>query len=270
MNHLLNKAKLRYIDSSKYDAGWHSTLHSHAFTELFYVVRGEGRFHFSENVFVEVAQDDLVIINPNILHTEISDKDNPLEYIVLGIDGLEFFIQNANIGYSIHNYSEHKHEVLFYIKSILAEMMHNESFYETIIDNLVNLLIMNVLRRTILELRVYEGDKDSNKDCIFIENYINTHFKEPITLDLLADLTFMNKFYLAHEFKKYSGYSPIDFLLNKRLSEAKKLLSTTDLSISQIANIVGFGTASYFSQYFKKNEGASPSTYRATHKSTTG
>lgn len=266
MINLLSKAKFRYIYSSRYDADWHSTLHSHAFTELFYVVRGYGKFRFGENTYIDVKQDDMIIINPNIMHTEISDKNDFLEYIVVGVDGIEFIIPEENLGYSVHNYLNYKHEILLYLKSILQETENIEMFNQIMIDHLLNILIMNVIRRTIFDLRVHEGNRDVNKDCVFIENYINVHFKEHITLDILAELTFMNKYYLSHEFKKHTGSSPIDYLINKRLKEAKKLLGSTDLSITQISGIIGFGSSSYFSQYFKKATNMSPREFRLQAK----
>lgn len=263
METTLSKTKLLYIDSSRFDADWHSTLHSHSFTELFYVVRGEGQFQFNDLVFKDVQEDSLVIINPNVVHTEISNKDNPLEYIVLGIDGIEFFSEeDREVGYSVHNYNDFKHDVLFYLKSILVENNEKDEHYQLMVDNLLRILIMNLLRRTANTLEIGQGTKASNKDCVFLENYLNVHFREDISLDKLAELTFMNKFYLSHIFKEHSGMSPIDFLLNKRISEAEKLLTTTDLSISQISNIVGFNSSSYFSQYFKKIHKVSPSLYR--------
>lgn len=268
MKNILSKVKFRYVDSSKFDVDWHSTLHSHAFTELFYVVKGKGRFQFGESEFVSVKEDNMIIINANTLHTEFSDKKDPLEYIVLGIEGIEFLSDENNLGYSIHNYFEFKHEILFYIKSIVNEIEQKEMFNELIVEYLVKILIMNVIRRTVTKLKVYEGDPNINKDCVFIENYLNIHFRENITLDKLSELTFLNKYYLSHEFKKYSGMSPIEYLLTKRLTEARKLLATTDLSISQISSIVGFGTSSYFSQYFKKSVGISPSEYRTENKTT--
>lgn len=262
----LNKIKLLYIDSSKYDVHWHSTLHSHPFTEFFYVLKGKGHFQFQDSDTMEVKEDDLVIINPNILHTEISDKDEPLEYIVLGVDGIGFFTElEDDSGHSIHNYGEFKHEILFYLKSLHKEVAEREPYYELMISNLLSVLIMNVMRRTVFGLEIAPQDNKINKDCIFIENYLNVHYREYITLDTLADLTFMNKYYLSHIFKEHSGYSPIDYVLHKRIGEAEKLLTSTDLSVSQIANIVGFGSSSYFSQYFKKQNKISPSLYRENH-----
>ena len=108
MKNLLSKIDLLYIESSKFDVDWHSTMHSHPFTEFFYVVSGEGQFKFSDETFIEVQADDMVIINPNVIHTEVSSKKDPLEYIVLGLNGVEFFSEKENdMGFSLHNGFNH-------------------------------------------------------------------------------------------------------------------------------------------------------------------
>ena len=90
------EAKLLYVTSAKYENDWHSTPHTHYFTEFFYVLRGEGRFLVEDTTF-PVKENDMVIINPNIPHTEMSLSDRPLEYIVLGIDGLFFSFQQPGL-----------------------------------------------------------------------------------------------------------------------------------------------------------------------------
>ena len=81
--------KLLYVSTSKYEGDWQSILHSHAFSELFYVVQGSGSF-ITEGMEFSVGKNDMVIINPNVQHTEKSLSTMPLEYIVLGIEGLSF------------------------------------------------------------------------------------------------------------------------------------------------------------------------------------
>lgn len=81
--------QLRYISISKYEGDWHSLPHTHQFTELFYVLHGEGVFYI-ENEKVPVKTDDLIIINPNVEHTEKTFPNNPMEYIVFGVEGLAF------------------------------------------------------------------------------------------------------------------------------------------------------------------------------------
>ena len=60
---------LRYISISKYEGDWQSLPHTHHFTELFYVISGNGIFHV-ENDLVPVKPNDLMIVNPHVEHTE--------------------------------------------------------------------------------------------------------------------------------------------------------------------------------------------------------
>src|SRR5690625_6185935 len=81
--------KLIYITHSEYDKGWHSTSHSHHFTELFYIVKGKGAF-ILQNHDISVKKNDLVIINLNIEHTEKSNHHDSLVYIALVLEVISF------------------------------------------------------------------------------------------------------------------------------------------------------------------------------------
>lgn len=253
---------LLYITTARYDSDWHSTIHSHYFTELFYVIQGKGSF-IVENTSFPVKADDLIIVNANVLHTEVSNDEEPLEYIALGIDGLQFQIseQGEESLYSVHNYRDYKHEILFYLKTLVQEIEQGDQENELVCQNLLEVLIINMMRRTKENLIAAPAQKTS-KECIFIEKYILDHYTEDITLDTLASLTFMNKYHLVHTFKKYKGTSPINFLIDKRILEAKNLLETTNYSIAQISDIIGFSSQSYFSQIFRKITGVTPLQYR--------
>lgn len=86
------ESKLLYVTTSKYEGDWQSILHSHPFSELFYVVNGSG-FFIAEDEGFPVSKNDMVIINPHVQHTEKSGSESPLEYIVLGINGLSFLLK---------------------------------------------------------------------------------------------------------------------------------------------------------------------------------
>ena len=70
--------KLLYVSTSKYEGDWQSILHSHPFSELFYVVDGKGSF-VTEGMEFPVCKNDMVIINPHVLHTEKSLSTMPLQ-----------------------------------------------------------------------------------------------------------------------------------------------------------------------------------------------
>ena len=101
-----------------------------------------------------------------------------------------------------------------------------------------------------------------NRECTQIKNYLDSNYSENITLDTLADITHMNKYYMAHAFTRYTGLSPINYLIQKRIQEGKSLLESTSHSIAQISIMLGFSSQSYFSQAFKKATGRTPVQYR--------
>ena len=254
--------QLLYITQAKYDIDWHSIKHMHHFTELFYVIRGNGSF-LVENETFPVKEDDLIVVNPNVNHTEVSNPENPLEYIVLGISGLQFLNEDKEevYDYSTHNYYNFKHEILFYLRTLVEEVRDQDENYQAISQNLLEILIWNIIRRTKKKI-LLKPTKKVNKECRFIEQYINDHFAEDITLQKLSELTYLNKYYIVHVFKKYKGLSPINYLIERRMEEAKNLLETTNYPVSKISDIIGFSSQSYFSQTFKKEMNMTPNQYR--------
>ena len=94
-----------------------------------------------------------------------------------------------------------------------------------------------------------------------IQEYIDSHYHEDITLDGLAQHFSINKYYLQKIFKQHIGLSPNEYLTRSRLAVAKQLLRTTGDPMIRIAEEVGY-TASYFDNVFKKYEGITPRAYR--------
>lgn len=160
------------------------------------------------------------------------------------------------------NFSKDKDLILNYLNQLINEIENKEFNYELICKCILTLFITHIIRRTASLQFVEESQEKLNLECIKIKNYIDSHYSQNITLDFLSDLTYMNKFHLVHTFTKQIGISPINYVINKRIQEAKNLLSTTGYSIRDIASIVGFSSSSYFSQMFKKVTGVSPKNYR--------
>lgn len=257
---------LLYISYSKYDdKDWHSTPHSHHFTELFYIKKGNGHF-LIEDQKIAVGQDDLIIINPNVQHTEISTKENSLEYVALAFDGFAFTFSADE---------KHQNFALIDVKGktfyepmfdqLLKEIHEQEVNFEMYCQNLLEIIIIKLIRDQNYSIEESEF-KNINSSIFSTKNYIDTHFKEDINLDILADVSHMNKYYLAHSFKESFGVSPIEYLNNIRIQEAKLLLETTDYSIAEISDVIGFSSQSYFSQFFRTQLKQTPSVYRKNSK----
>ena len=102
----------------------------------------------------------------------------------------------------------------------------------------------------------------SDRSLQDIKNYLDTHYTEKITLDLLSGKFFINKFYLTRIFREKFGISITSYLLQLRITHAKRLLRFTDFSIDRISHECGMNDANYFSRVFKKIEGTTPGQFR--------
>lgn len=267
-----------YISKSKFENDWHSTAHFHPFTEIFFITSGKGSFHLG-NKIIDVCEGDFILINPNCLHTEKSKyTDQPLEYIVLGVDNLLLYFSKDNN--TITNYSDNnsliqysiipckdKSTMLNYLNCLIKELTEKDINYELSCKCLLELLIVEILRYSKKEIKIRSQAKHSlSLECMQIKNYIDSHYSHNITLDYLVNLAHLNKYYLVHSFTKNLGVSPINYLIKKRIDEACTLLATTNYSIKDISSIVGFSNSSYFSQMFKKIMQQSPKNYKDSLK----
>lgn len=265
-----DSAKLLYVSTSKYEGDWQSILHSHPFSELFFVVNGNGSF-MAEGESFPVRENDMVIINPHVEHTEKSLNTSPLEYIVLGIEGLSFSFDDISAAHdavsvqtasgAVYKYNVQSSNIYAYLNIMLEEISKKDSSYETVCQNLLEVLLICMLRNEKFSI-IQNANSMLSRECAQIKNYLDSNYSENITLDTLASITHMNKYYMAHAFTKHTGLSPINYLLQKRIQEGKHLLESTTYSIAEISTMLGFSSQSYFSQAFKKAAGTTPIQHR--------
>ena len=264
-NRSQEQLKLRNVASAKYGGDWHSIPHAHNYTELFYIIGGDGQFLIDDEKF-PVRAHQLVIVNPNIMHTELSYEARPLEYIVLGIEGLEISIPGTNEGrYCIYTFSG-SNKVLNCMQSILREMQEREQEHQMVCQAYMDILVVQLMRNTSTSMTQVADSSPTNRQCAMVRRYIDNHYKEQLTLDLLASEAKVNKYYLVHAYKQAYGISPINYMISRRINESKYLLAETDLSVSQVAQLLGFSSPSYFSQVFRRTQSISPLEYRQATK----
>ncbi|MEG2881615.1 MAG: helix-turn-helix domain-containing protein [Christensenella sp.] len=95
-----------------------------------------------------------------------------------------------------------------------------------------------------------------------VRNYIEENYMKKISLNELANLAGFSVSYLSKIFKEETQKSISAYINHVRIENAKKLLRTTDISLVELAYVVGFEEQSYFTKVFKKLEGVSPGKYR--------
>lgn len=134
-------ARLLSIAFSKDEGDWKSIMHTHHFTELLFVVSGEGSFSFNQEQS-PLRRGDLVIIPPYTEHTERSSQNHPLEYYVLGIDGISFLSQKDRECAQVFCNFEHDPSIHELFRQMLYEIRTAQYGSQTICQHLLEILIL--------------------------------------------------------------------------------------------------------------------------------
>ncbi len=258
-------SQLLYISQDQYSPTWNSSLHTHGCAELFFITDGHGRFRTQDSEF-PVSIRDLIIINTNVPHTELSQWDSPLEYIVLGVENLETMAAGAE-GYTMLHLHHGWDDLMSCLHLMLREAHDAQPDFEEACRSLLKVVLIQLGRQGEAALSAEAAGGRASRECDLVRRYIDNHFKEDLKLDQLAELAHLNKFYLAHAFRQEFGTSPINYLISRRIAESRFLLRETDHNLSLIAQIVGFSSSSYFSQCFSRVEGITPMEYRKRRRS---
>jgi len=251
--------RLSYIAKDQFSSDWNSELHTHSCAELFFILDGHGHFRTLYEEF-PISFQDLLIVNANIPHTEVSSLKSPLQYIVLGIEGLKAASPEA--GYIMLHLHDGWTELNSCVDLMLQESAKTLPGHEDVCRHLLEVVLIQLGRQQDLSFSGETPGPRASKECELIRRYIDNHFKEDLTLDHLAKLAHLNKYYLSHSFRREFGTSPINYLISRRVEESRFLLRKTDHPLSLIAEILGFSSLSYFSQCFRRVEGISPTEYR--------
>lgn len=128
----------------------------------------------------------------------------------------------------------------------------NENIY------LISSLLYNMLTELLQKCDV----SDKSTGITNAIKYVMEHYKEKITLDTLSSMAYMDKFYFIRQFHSLTGFTPKEYQNELRLNEAVSLLKNTDLSVTAIANEVGFSDAKGLIALIKRRKGCSPSQLR--------
>ena len=151
-----------------------------------------------------------------------------------------------------------------HFESIFHRMIYNcnvkAPYYKTSAGGYMALIISEIAKS--LECGTAAVPNTTNSDMDSVINYMYLNYNKPIDLDKYAHMCCLSKSRFSHLFKQYTGVSPYHFQLKIRIANAIDILSTTESSVKDCAEMVGFDDYSYFCRIFKKFTSKSPAEYR--------
>ena len=242
-----------------------SILHAHPFCEIVIPENPFGYLLYNGRK-IEVKSGCIYVINPHITHSEINrHPDNTasnqmFKYYVIKINHVIFkktpdneliCIEGAKTFWMLRNYLKNAYDYAGETDKSFT-ILNLACFYHAFLKLLADLgyTVTNVPRRYYSSLTQE------------VEYFISKNYNADIALEKLAAAYGVSHNALTRRFKAETGYTPKEYLLITRITAAKSLLSSTDMTISSIAYNCGFSSAAYFSLQFKKHEKYTPKEYR--------
>lgn len=208
------------------------------------------------HIHFDLVEDDL---SPYVYisFADLPDID-PKEFSLFRTDVLDEFSPNLPPVVHLRNSKS--------LEGLLFAIIHekeNRMIYSDAIANGLFIQFFSTLLREVA-LNSPEGEKlpPSQNIAQQVRDRLNRNLDRDISLDELSESIHISKYHLCRQFKLAFGVSPMQYHLDSRINKAKVLLVTTNMSISSIAETVGFQSIYSFSRAFKKRENVSPSVYR--------
>jgi len=145
------------------------------------------------------------------------------------------------------------------------ELLSSYQDYSRLRDLYIGNALSNLLC-SILKKSEKEGRSGVPSVYQYMIHYMESNYMHPLTLDDLSALFHISKYHMSREFRKYTGYSPGEYLIKLRIRHVCILLSESDLTIEQAALESGFENMSNFINQFKRHIGMTPGAFRKSYR----
>ena len=262
-------------DLSLYSAGYEECAPGYCYGPkirsyhlIHFVLYGKGELHINEHIFQLSAGDAFLIPAGKVSYYEAS-KDDPWCYAwisFLGISSQMYLYQlitSTDDTYVIHGLDTPKYkERIFEI--IALQDSSTSSYFQA------NGVLFQIMAMLFDDTDFQENRWEKISVVDEIKYYLDINYAEKIKLQEVAKAFGVHPNYLTRVFHDKFHVSPKQYLIGLKLKKARRLLTTTELSVSVIANSLGFDDQLAFSKTFKKEVHISPSEYRKESRSSSG
>ena len=191
----------------------------------------------------------------------------PCYFIILAIEESNFIehcplnLEGKSLSF-LNNYNVLDETIKGIIELFLLEAKSKGKNGTAYLNSLLALLtthyIKNYSNYIDLQANQHSSSKFDQQQVEKVERYITENIDKHISVDDLAEQLNCSKFYFLREFKKFTGVTPYQYLMNMRLEKAKALLSSGKTNIAAISIELGFNDQSHFTKAFKNHFAITP------------
>lgn len=247
-------------------------FHVHESYEIYYLISGERNYLIGDRTY-KVPAGSLVFVPPHEIHRTTKTNVPIYERIVFNFTEQFLGSDKSVLKHEFSPFYTHTYvlKLPIHLQKKVEELLYRMiTEYETqdtgsgfkIKAALLNLIVLS-LRQNRDTLHNQMSFQSAAQHRIYqIMRYINEHYSNRLTLEVLADQFHLSTFYLSRSFKKETGFTVTDYLGAVRIKAAQKLLRETNWKLNRVMEEVGFGDYSYFGKLFKKISQCTPREYR--------
>ena len=180
---------------------------------------------------------------------------------------LSIFIQRPKDFYHVLHLNEQTYKKIYPLFRMMESEYHACEIFHT--SKCASLLCTTLidLYRAYPDYFPNRGKSNITSAVVNAQRYVNEHYNHSLTLQEIADANFISRHALSLAFKDIVGITFKEYLILFRIAEAKKLLVSTDLSVAEISNEVGYINVNNFVKIFKEKESITPLQFRKTFSS---
>ena len=239
--------------------------HLHYHVEIVYLHDGYAKAYVDSDTF-EIHSDDLLVIFPNRIH-RFEDATEKNKY--------DLFIVNADIAPEISQRiaAENPQDPVIRnasdnprVMALINILRDAESFPKSCKQTLLRGYFLSFFAEVLEMMPTRNIKPDENQAIRTVVQYCSNNFTKDLSLSMLENELHLSKYYISHLFGDKLGIRFNDYVNSLRLSEACRMLRTTNMSITEISDASGFGTLRTFNRSFIKQLGTSPSEYRRSNR----
>lgn len=249
-------------------------LHHHDFYEVYFLLSGDVTYTIESRMY-RVLPGDMLLISPRELHQLCIQPDMaPYERFVLWIEpslisrlsseGTDlsrcFTTGRADYSNLLRLQPEQRSLIHSLMEELLRESNSEQYGSDLLTANLLTQLLVQVNRLKQRNTAHYEDMSRSSRAVAEVINYVNLHYGEHLSLDMLSEKFFVSKYHLSHEFNRQVGTSVYRYITKKRLLIARQLMAQGQKP-NEVYSVCGFGDYTAFYRAFQSEYGTGPRAY---------
>lgn len=243
--------------------------HAHDFCELYYLVSGRCKMFVGHHLYY-IEEGDVLLLAPGTLHRATYPDREKTERITINFP-LKALSPLKQVCKESELQALFQKEWLFIplparpaMEALLQRMQEETESGDALSLFLAGNRLFEVFALLLRHQEERGGEHTGETEDLMLQaaRYVCQNFEKSLSLQDLADMAHVTPAYFSRKFKQVTGFGFKEYLIYVRIAQAEKLLTATELPVTEVALACGFGDGNYFGDVFKKIKGISPRSYR--------